>query len=135
MRIFFHGAVAKCDACHVIVVRTIFTILDIKCSKGVHKSDIRTQNHGDVRAKKEHFREMLLLYYIVKKVHLNVTANCGMHVVDIHHLKTPVNADLNGLGSGYGKKRILCIWWDLEGVMYHELLKSSETVNSARCQK
>ncbi|GBL98507.1 Mariner Mos1 transposase [Araneus ventricosus] len=31
-------------------MRTSFTTLDVKCSKDVHRSDIRTQNHGDIRA-------------------------------------------------------------------------------------
>ncbi|GBO18418.1 hypothetical protein AVEN_217779-1 [Araneus ventricosus] len=58
-----------------------------------------------------------------------------MRVMNIHHRKICVNADLNGLGNDYGKKRILCTWWDLEGVVHYELLKSSETVNSARYQQ
>jgi len=28
----------------------------------------------------------------------------------------------------FGKKRMLCVWWDQEGVVYHELLKPGETV-------
>ena len=29
---------------------------------------------------------------------------------------------------------MLCIWWDMEGVVYHELLKSKETVTGERYQ-
>ncbi|GBM98218.1 hypothetical protein AVEN_152293-1 [Araneus ventricosus] len=63
---------------------------------------------------------------------LKVTAYCGMHMVNIHHRKIRVNAGLNGLGNYYGKKTMLFIWWDLEVEVYHECLKSSETINSAR---
>ncbi|GBM91678.1 hypothetical protein AVEN_122284-1 [Araneus ventricosus] len=54
-------------------------------------------------------------------------------MVNIHHRKTRVNADLNGLGNDYGKKTMLTIWWDREDAVYHELQKSSETAiaNSA----
>jgi len=30
----------------------------------------------------------------------------------------------------YGRKTILCVWWDQKGVIYYEL-KSGETVNTA----
>ncbi|GBL72260.1 hypothetical protein AVEN_115224-1 [Araneus ventricosus] len=33
------------------------------------------------------------------------------------------------------KKRVLYIWWSLEGVVYYELLKSSEIVNSAHYEQ
>ena len=32
----------------------------------------------------------------------------------------------------YGKKRMLCVWWDQRGVVYHELLKAGETVDGPR---
>lgn len=32
----------------------------------------------------------------------------------------------------FGKKTMLCIWWDQKGVVYYELLKPGETVNTAR---
>jgi len=32
----------------------------------------------------------------------------------------------------FGKKRMLCVWWDQKGIMYHELLKPGETVNTDR---
>nr|KAF6310761.1 hypothetical protein mMyoMyo1_008805 [Myotis myotis] len=32
----------------------------------------------------------------------------------------------------FGKKTMLCVWWDREGVVYHELLKPGETVNTDR---
>lgn len=32
--------------------------------------------------------------------------------------------------SRYGKRTLLCVWWDHEGVIYDELLKSGETVNT-----
>lgn len=32
----------------------------------------------------------------------------------------------------YGKKTMLCIWWDQKGILYHELLKPGETVNGER---
>ena len=32
----------------------------------------------------------------------------------------------------FGKKRMLCVWWDQKGVVYHELLKPGETVNTDR---
>jgi len=32
----------------------------------------------------------------------------------------------------FGKKRMLCVWWDQKGVVYHELLKPGETVNTHR---
>jgi len=28
----------------------------------------------------------------------------------------------------YGRKTMLCIWWDQKGVIYYELLKPGETV-------
>jgi len=30
----------------------------------------------------------------------------------------------------FGRKTMLCVWWDQEGVIYYELLKPSETVNA-----
>ena len=30
------------------------------------------------------------------------------------------------------KKTMLCVWWDQKGVIYYELLKSGETVNTNR---
>lgn len=32
----------------------------------------------------------------------------------------------------FGKKALLCVWWDQKGVVYHELLKPGETVNTNR---
>lgn len=32
----------------------------------------------------------------------------------------------------FGKKTMLCVWWDQRGVVYHELLKTGETVNTER---
>ena len=32
----------------------------------------------------------------------------------------------------FGKKAMLCVWWDQKGVVYHELLKPGETVNTNR---
>ena len=32
----------------------------------------------------------------------------------------------------FGKKAMLCVWWDQKGVVCHELLKSGETVNTNR---
>lgn len=32
----------------------------------------------------------------------------------------------------FGKKTMLCVWWDQVGVVYYELLKSGETVNTDR---
>ena len=32
----------------------------------------------------------------------------------------------------YGWKTMLCVWWDQKDVMYYELLKSGETVNTER---
>ena len=29
----------------------------------------------------------------------------------------------------HGAKVMLCIWWDQDGILYHELLKPGETVN------
>ena len=34
----------------------------------------------------------------------------------------------------FGKKTMLCVWWDQKGVVYYELLKPGETVNSKRYQ-
>lgn len=34
----------------------------------------------------------------------------------------------------FGKKTMLCVWWDQRGVVYHELLKPGESVNSERYQ-
>ncbi|GBL84499.1 hypothetical protein AVEN_117243-1 [Araneus ventricosus] len=86
-------------------MRTSFRTAGVKCSKGVPRTDIRSQNDRDVRSKKEHLRETLLLYLIVKTLHLNVTAYCG----NMHHRRACVNAGLNGLGNSYGKKRIFGI--------------------------
>ena len=30
----------------------------------------------------------------------------------------------------YGRRTMLCVWWDQNGVIYHELLKPGETVNT-----
>nr|KAF6378768.1 hypothetical protein mMyoMyo1_009678 [Myotis myotis] len=30
----------------------------------------------------------------------------------------------------FGKKTMLCVWWDQEGVVYYELLKPGETINT-----
>ena len=35
----------------------------------------------------------------------------------------------------FGRKTMLCVWWDQEGVIYYELLKPSETVNAHRYQQ
>lgn len=32
----------------------------------------------------------------------------------------------------FGKKTMLCVWWDQRGVVYYELLKPGETVNTER---
>lgn len=32
----------------------------------------------------------------------------------------------------HGKKTLLCIWWDMKGVLYYEMLKPGETVTSER---
>lgn len=32
----------------------------------------------------------------------------------------------------FGKKAMLCVWWDQQGVLYYELLKPGETVNAHR---
>ena len=35
----------------------------------------------------------------------------------------------------YGWKTMLCVWWNQKGVIYYELLKSGETVNTERYQQ
>jgi len=35
----------------------------------------------------------------------------------------------------FGRKTMLCIWWDQKGVVYYELLKPGETVNTKRYQQ
>lgn len=35
----------------------------------------------------------------------------------------------------FGKKTMLCTWWDQKGVVYYELLKPGETVNTQRYQQ
>jgi len=35
----------------------------------------------------------------------------------------------------YGKKTMLCVWWDQKGVIYYELLKPGETVTAERYQQ
>jgi len=32
----------------------------------------------------------------------------------------------------FGRKTMLCVWWDQEGVIYYQLLKPDETVNAHR---
>jgi hypothetical protein len=32
----------------------------------------------------------------------------------------------------YGRKTMLCVWWDQKGVIYYELLKPGETINTER---
>jgi len=32
----------------------------------------------------------------------------------------------------FGRKTMLCVWWDQEGVIYYELLKPDETINAHR---
>ena len=34
--------------------------------------------------------------------------------------------------NNHGSKLILCIWWDQEGVIYNELLKTNETITGDR---
>jgi len=33
----------------------------------------------------------------------------------------------------YGRKTMLCVWWDQKDVIYYELLKPGETVNTTEC--
>jgi len=35
----------------------------------------------------------------------------------------------------YGKKTMLCVWWDQKGMIYYELLKPGETVTAERYQQ
>ena len=35
----------------------------------------------------------------------------------------------------FGRKTMLCVWWDQCGVVYFELLKPGETVNTDRCRQ
>ena len=35
----------------------------------------------------------------------------------------------------YGKKLLLCLWWDCKGVLYYEVLKPGETVTADRYQQ
>lgn len=35
----------------------------------------------------------------------------------------------------FGQKTMLCVWWDQKGVIYYELLKPRETVNTERYQQ
>ena len=35
----------------------------------------------------------------------------------------------------FGRKTMLCVWWDQKGVVYYELLKPNETVNTKRYQQ
>lgn len=35
----------------------------------------------------------------------------------------------------FGKKTMLCVWWDQKGVVYYELLKPGETINTQRYQQ
>src|SRR5690625_2253179 len=35
----------------------------------------------------------------------------------------------------YGRKTMLCVWWDQKGIIYYELLKPGETVNTDRYQQ
>jgi len=34
--------------------------------------------------------------------------------------------------SYYGRKTMLCVWWNQKDVIYYELLKPDETVNTER---
>lgn len=34
--------------------------------------------------------------------------------------------------SRYGKKTMLCVWWDQDGILYYEMLKPGETVDKVR---
>jgi len=34
----------------------------------------------------------------------------------------------------YGRKTMFCLWWDQKGVIYYELLKPGETINTERQQ-
>ena len=35
----------------------------------------------------------------------------------------------------FGQKRMLCVWWDQKDVVYRDLLKHGETVNTDRYQQ
>jgi len=35
----------------------------------------------------------------------------------------------------FGRKTMLCVWWDQKGVIYYELLKPGETINTKRYQQ
>jgi len=37
--------------------------------------------------------------------------------------------------SRFDRKTMLCVWWDQKGVVYYELLKPGETVNTKRYQQ
>ena len=39
---------------------------------------------------------------------------------------------LTARSNRFGKKTMLCVWWDQKGIVYYELLKTGETVNGHR---
>ena len=44
-------------------------------------------------------------------------------------------SDIDARPNLYGRKTMLCVWWDQKGVIYYELLKPDETVNAKRYQQ
>ena len=42
---------------------------------------------------------------------------------------------LTATPNRFGRKTMLCVWWDQGGVVYYELLKPTETVNTKRYQR
>jgi len=54
-----------------------------------------------------------------------------LRILSVRSWVTPGESSTSTARSNrYGRKTMLCVWWDQKGVIYYELLKPGETVNT-----
>ena len=78
---------------------------------------------------------MLLVRYRRKSfLHRIVTGEKWIYFENPKHKRSWVTPGESSTSTAnrYERKTILCVWWDQKGVIYYELLKPGETVNTER---